>query len=524
MITIDEIRTMLVDVENDRVERTISTTNTDKFGQAICAFANDLPNHNLPGYLFLGVTDDGEISGINVTDELLKNIAAIRTDGNIQPQPSMVVQKVPMPEGDIIMVEVQPHVFPPVRYKGRVWIRVGPRKGIASEADERILMEKRRTNVSSFDSMPCLNATLDDLDTRLFKYNFLPKAVDDDVIKEDTRDIRYQMSSFGFYDTRYDCPTNAGMLFFAKNLRRFIGGAYVQYVRFAGKDRASDILSEHEFKDNLCTILPEIDTFIKTTITNRRPIPVSSAREENVVDYPDWATRELVMNAICHRDYESNGPIQFYQYADRIEIENHGGLYGRANEQNFPNVNDYRNLIVAEGMKVLGFVNRQSRGVLKVQRELRENENGEAIYDFGYQTAVLVCEMKSTRGERLKEEAVKNGWMTENELKTPIDGGKLTSRLPKMGENELKTPTDGGKLTSETDIDGGKLTSKPAFPTLLIKNVYELLKMNRKIKYSQMEDNLGVDENTIWRAVAWLKENGYINPERSKVKGEWQLL
>lgn len=42
------------------------------------------------------------------------------------------------------------------------------------------------------------------------------------------------------------------------------------------------------------------------------------------------------MNAICHRDYESNGPIQFYQYADRIEIENHGGLYGRANEQNFP--------------------------------------------------------------------------------------------------------------------------------------------------------------------------------------------
>ena len=85
----------------------------------------------------MGVTDDGEISGINVTAELLKNIAAIRTDGNIQPQPSMVVQKVPMPEGDIIMVEVQPHVFPPVRNKGRVWIRVGPRKGIASEVDER---------------------------------------------------------------------------------------------------------------------------------------------------------------------------------------------------------------------------------------------------------------------------------------------------------------------------------------------------------------------------------------------------
>lgn len=58
---------------------------------------------------------------------------------------------------------------------------------------------------------------------------------------------------------------------------------------------------------------------------------------------------------------------------------NHGGLYGRANEQNFPNANDYRNIVVAEAMKVLGFVNRHSRGVLMVQKELKANENGEAL-------------------------------------------------------------------------------------------------------------------------------------------------
>ena len=69
MITIDKIRALLNDLENDRVERTISTTNTDKFGQAICAFANDLPNHKQPGYLFLVVADDGTVQGINVTDD-----------------------------------------------------------------------------------------------------------------------------------------------------------------------------------------------------------------------------------------------------------------------------------------------------------------------------------------------------------------------------------------------------------------------------------------------------------------------
>ena len=75
MMTIDEIRALFNDLESDRVERTVSTTNTDKFGQAICAFANDLPDHRLPGYLFLGVDDDGKVTGVNVTDELLKNVA-----------------------------------------------------------------------------------------------------------------------------------------------------------------------------------------------------------------------------------------------------------------------------------------------------------------------------------------------------------------------------------------------------------------------------------------------------------------
>lgn len=41
--------------------------------------------------LFLGVKDNGEVQGLNVTDDLLKNVAAIRTDRNIQPQPSMIL-------------------------------------------------------------------------------------------------------------------------------------------------------------------------------------------------------------------------------------------------------------------------------------------------------------------------------------------------------------------------------------------------------------------------------------------------
>ena len=101
---------------------------------------------------------------------------------------------------------------------------------------------------------------------------------------------------------------------------------------------------------------------------------------EIVCNYPKWALREILMNAIMHRDYNGNAPIKFYQYPDRIEIINHGGLYGKARPENFPTVNDYRNPAVAEGMQILGYVNMLNHGIPEVQRELEENGNGKAVF------------------------------------------------------------------------------------------------------------------------------------------------
>lgn len=112
---------------------------------------------------------------------------------------------------------------------------------------------------------------------------------------------------------------------------------------------------------------------------------------------------------------------------------NHGGLYGRANEANFPNVNDYRNIVVAEAMKVLGFVNRHSRGVLKVQKDLVANENGMPTYDFSYQTAVSVRENKSLRGERMTQEAINNGFIMKTMLSETLNY-EFTKKGHKKGQ------------------------------------------------------------------------------------------
>jgi ATP-dependent DNA helicase RecG len=184
---------------------------------------------------------------------------------------------------------------------------------------------------------------------------------------------------------------------FGINPERHLPGSYVQYVRFEGKDRAGEIRNEHKFSGNLCRELIKIDAFIETSISQKRPIPVSVLREETVAKYPYWATRELLMNAIMHRDYQTNAPVLFYEYDDRIEVQNPGGLYGKVSEDNFPNVSDYRNPFIAEAMKILGYVNRFSRGVYRVQKELVENGNGEARFDFSLITAFKVVENVSKR-------------------------------------------------------------------------------------------------------------------------------
>ena len=168
MLTLEELETLLRDLESDRVERTTSTTKTDKFAEAICAFANDFPDHRQPGYLMVGVNDDGTPSGLKVTDELLTNLAAIRADGNVQPLPAMTVSKFSPGDGDVALVEVLPSDLPPVKYRGRVWIRVGPRRQVASEQEERLLAERRAALLTTFDARPCQGSSLDDLDTRLF--------------------------------------------------------------------------------------------------------------------------------------------------------------------------------------------------------------------------------------------------------------------------------------------------------------------------------------------------------------------
>lgn len=381
MLSMEKLRALMTDMESDRVERTTSTKNTDKFGEAICAFANDFPNHRQPGFLLVGVNDAGNACGLHATDELLLDLAALRSNVNLEPLPAITVQKYALPEGNVVVVETMPSDLPPVRYKGRVWIRVGPSRRSANQQEERLLTEKRTAMQKTFDARPCHGCTIDDLVLDLFLVTYLPAAVARDVIDENNRDVKEQLASLRFYDLTADCPTNAGALLFANQPLHWLPGAYVQFVRWAGLTMSDDPIDEKRFSGDLLTVLREIQSFAALP-TQSYPVAESALRERNVIDYPVVAIRELLWNAVMHRSYDSNAPVRFYWYDDRIEIQNPGGLYGMASPENFPTQTDYRNPIVSEAMATLGYVNAFGRGVIRAQDALRRNGNPEAEFVF----------------------------------------------------------------------------------------------------------------------------------------------
>jgi len=390
MITKEEVQELLHSTETYRVERTTSTGDMDKFQEAICAFSNDLPNSRKKGYLILGAYDNGTLSGLKVDDALLKKIAAIRSDGNILPLPVMSVERFEFEDGDLLVAEVSPSLVPPVRYRGRTFIRIGPRRDIATEAEERILFERRTSYMATFDATPCFGATIDSIDVDYIKAKYLPQVIDTEVLASDNRDIKEQLSSIHLFDLEHDCPTNAAIILFGNDPQYFMHGCYVQYVHFSGKDRGSEIVNERQIKGSLCKMLPQLENFVRDAVVTARPVSISMLREKTLLNYPDLALRELLMNACMHRDYQSNMPIRLYQYEDRIEILNAGGLYGEARPENFPTVNDYRNPIVAEAMRGLKYVNMFNRGIQRVKNLLKENGNPEPIFTVDKITAFEV--------------------------------------------------------------------------------------------------------------------------------------
>lgn len=377
-----DLEGLLLDIESDRVERKAALSDRGAVEEAVCAFANDLPGHGRPGIVFIGASDDGTPSRLQITDRLLQNLASIRPDGNILPVPSVTVQKRHLRGADMAVVIVEPSGSPPVRLRGRVHVRVGPRRAIASPEEERRLAERRRGRDLPFDSRPVPGATLDDLNLGLFTQEYLPSAIAPDVLAENQRSTEQQLATLRLA-TLEGVPTAAGILMVGKDPLDFLPGAYIQFLRVDGVDLSAPIKDEKKIAGPLPQAIHEAEEILRLSISTRVTLTATGA-EERRPDLPFVALQQVLRNAVIHRTYEgSNAPVRATWLSDRIEISSPGGPYGQVTVETFgrPGLTDYRNPTIAEALRAIGFVQRFGVGIQLARSSLEGNGNPPLEYE-----------------------------------------------------------------------------------------------------------------------------------------------
>ena len=295
----------------------------------------------------------------------------------------MTVEKRRVRECEVAVVIVQPAIDTPVRYKGVIWIRVGPRRARAGAQDERLLTEKRRFRDQPFDLRPISLSRLEDLDQHLFESIYLPSSVAPDVLLENEREYRQKLSSLRLVSPDEAIPTAVGLLAIGRDPLRFLPGAYVQFLRIDGLELSDPVRDQKVISGPIPQLIGELDGILKAHNSVSSDF-VSAPREIERGQYPIVALQQIVRNAVMHRNYEgTNAPIRITWFNDRIEVNSPGGPYGNVTVANFgqPGITDYRNPHLAEAMRNLGFVQRFGAGIALARREMQKNDNPQIEFE-----------------------------------------------------------------------------------------------------------------------------------------------
>ncbi len=388
-----ELESLMADLESDLVERKESAADLGKLRRNVCAFANDLPGNGRPGVVLIGVRDDGSCASLPIDDELLKRLADIRDEGNIQPLPSMQVRKHVLKGCEVAVVTVVPHEDTPVRYRGRVYVRLGPSVRLASVADEKRLEERRRSTDLPFDMRYATGASLDDLDLDFMRGHYLPNAIAPEILEENSRPPAQQWRSLRLVEAD-GRPTWGAILAFGRDPQAFLPGAYVQFLRLDSTEITGPIRDQKILTGRLDDVVRQLDELLNLNISVRTEV-AGAPRERRQPEYPVDALRQLARNAVMHRSYEgTNAPIRIHWFTDRVEITNPGGLYGRVTPDNFGNGDtDYRNPLLAEIMYHLGFAQRFGLGIPLARKALAENGNPPP--EFAFQPTLVAATVRA---------------------------------------------------------------------------------------------------------------------------------
>lgn len=291
--------------ESETVEFKSSAAN---IGETICAFAN-----SNGGILIIGIDDKGKLLGVGKGEEE----KTFSTAQSCEPKVKIYVSKRVTRDKHILIVHLRKsntvHFF-----KGRAYVRLGPTNRVLAPIELAQIFRKR--DMLIFDNTTNEKAALEDINWDFVESKLKELETNELKIKTDKKEL---LENIGCISD--DQPTNAGLLLFGKNPQKFFPFAYITVVKYTGESVSDYYEDFREFGGNLFEQIDSVSSYLEGQ-NNKLGIITDKPIRREISKYPPYALRELIVNAVAHRDYTVPDRIIIKIYSDKIEYHSPGSL------------------------------------------------------------------------------------------------------------------------------------------------------------------------------------------------------
>ncbi|MDO8952056.1 MAG: putative DNA binding domain-containing protein [Draconibacterium sp.] len=482
-MTNDQVRNIILSGENQNVEFKLNFNFESII--SICAFSN-----SKGGKLIIGVNDKGNISGVEVNHEILKEwINQVKT----VTQPSLVTDYEIM-EVDfkqIVVFNIAEFPIKPVSVRGRYYKRIGASNHQLS-ADE--IVELRFTSINfSFDSY-FVERSFEELDKEAL--SAFSKKIEQTGRFKVSQETQTDLEKLGFI-SKGKLTRAAELLWGTHNTSIHIG-------RFKTPDM---ILDDIVIRSPLIIAVDEAMEFVKKNIGLGYEF-TGDLQRKNRWQFPLTVIRELLLNSIVHKDYRNPTDIIIKIFDNKIEFSNPGGLLGDLKIEDLLTDSyqaKHRNKLLAEAFYLTGEIEKYGTGFIRIRKAMEEYPE-------------LQINILSSSDFMRIELLVKSDVTKDVGLNVGLNVGKYG--VQNDGLNGAKDGAKEGVINVRKDVR--KDVRKEL--NLISLKILETISQNPEITVPEIEKIVDLTQRTVMRYISKLKSDNYIKRIGGRKNGYWKIL
>ncbi|MBU4369999.1 putative DNA binding domain-containing protein [Patescibacteria group bacterium] len=358
-----ETKKLIEKGESESLELKPSLSQIKEIIQTIAGFAN-----KNGGKIIIGVSSKSKILGLQIGKDTIERITNKISVG-LEPKLYPKIEIEEIAQKKIIVIEVNETKEKPVFAFGRAFKRVGKSTlKMGKNEIEKLILERKKIY---WDEQICEEASLEDIDWEFVKIFFIPKyeSLAKRKIAGNDKEI---LKALGCIEN--DKPTNAGILLFGKNPQRLFRNSYIALARYRGKQEGIERLDYREFVDNIFKQIDNCDEYLKEHLAIMSRMLPHRVEREDISEYCWFSIRELITNAICHRDYSDQGSkIIIKVFSDRTEFYNPGGLPVGITPKNITEKQYSRNPVISNVLAKIKYIEELGEGWNKIINEHKKH-------------------------------------------------------------------------------------------------------------------------------------------------------